>query len=263
MKEVAETSAVDAQMYMQIQPDWADAGESCWLDVYERSVKIAASTTHELAQDERLTAEVHSSPSSQYQLPLSSASQATGEPHFVQILGREATWIDVQVDLKSKRKLRTVFQAPNETVDVPVTTDSEDPGKPSSLLQLHTVDVSKDERYVVVGGSDGACMLWDSQNRAQMLPLKGHVADVTSARFFPSSQVVLTGSLDFTLRIWSVNGRCAAVMKGHLGGIEDVAIVGRGRNVLCTCKGMQLEIFYEVDNNDRICVCLACCSVRN
>ncbi|ETM53132.1 hypothetical protein L914_03377 [Phytophthora nicotianae] len=239
MKEVAETSAVDAQMYMQIQPDWADAGESCWLDVYERSVKIAASTTHELAQDERLTAEVHSSPSSQYQLPLSSASQATGEPHFVQILGREATWIDVQVDLKSKRKLRTVFQAPNETVDVPVTTDSEDPGKPSSLLQLHTVDVSKDERYVVVGGSDGACMLWDSQNRAQMLPLKGHVADVTSARFFPSSQVVLTGSLDFTLRIWSVNGRCAAVMKGHLGGIEDVAIVGRGRNVLsCGTDGL-------------------------
>ncbi|KAG3014179.1 hypothetical protein PC128_g5861 [Phytophthora cactorum] len=242
MKEVtaAKTSSPDAQMYLQIQPDWADAGESCWLDVYERNVKIAASTAHELAQDERSTAEVESTLSSQYQLPLSTASQATGESHFVQILGREASWINVQVDLKSKTQLRTVFQAPNDTVDVPVVADSEVPGKPpSSLLQLHTMDVSRDERYVVVGGSDGVCMLWDSHNRAKMLPLKGHVADVTSTRFFPSSQVVLTGSLDFTLRIWSVHGRCAAVMKGHLGGVEDVAIVGRGRNVLsCGTDGL-------------------------
>ncbi|EEY54253.1 uncharacterized protein PITG_07856 [Phytophthora infestans T30-4] len=230
----------ETRMYMQIQPDWPDAVESCWLDVYERTVKIAASTANELAEDERLTAEVHSCPSSQYQLLLSTASQTSREPPFVRILEREASWVDVQVDLKSKTQLRTVFQAPNETMDVPVVANSEDPGKPSpSLLQLHTVDVSKDERYVVVGGSDGVCMLWDSQNRAQMLPLQGHVADVTSARFFPSSQVVLTGSLDFTLRIWSVHGRCAAVMKGHVGGVEDVAIVGRGRNVLsCGTDGL-------------------------
>lgn len=232
----------ETRMYMQIQPDWPDAVESCWLDVYERTAKIAASTADELAEDERLTAEVHSCPSSQYQLSLSTASQTSREPPFVRILEREASWVDVQVDLKSKTQLRTVFQAPNETMDVPVVANSEDLGKPSpspSLLQLHTVAVSKDERYVVVGGSDGVCMLWDSQNRAQMLPLQGHVADVTSARFFPSSQVVLTGSLDFTLRIWSVHGRCAAVMKGHVGGVEDVAIVGRGRNVLsCGTDGL-------------------------
>ncbi|KAL3669129.1 hypothetical protein V7S43_005514 [Phytophthora oleae] len=240
MKEVIASSSSDAQMYMQIQPDWAETGESCWLDVYERTVQSTAANSQELHQDERPTAEVISSPSSQYQLPLSGPSSAPGTPHLVQILGRYVTWIDVQVDLKSNKPLRTVFQAPNDTVDVPVAkASSASDNSPQALLQLHAVDVSKDEQYVVVGGSDGVCMLWDSHNRAQMLPLKGHVMDVTSARFFPSSQVLLTGSLDFTLRIWSVQGRCAAVLKGHRGGVEDVAIIGKGRNVLsCATDGL-------------------------
>ncbi|KAE8885400.1 hypothetical protein PF005_g20950 [Phytophthora fragariae] len=247
MKDVTSatgTSSTDAQMYMQVQPDWETAAESCWLDVYERTVRIAASTAQELAQDECAKAEVHSSPSCQFQLPLSASSTASEAAHLVRILAREDSWIDVQVDVKASetctRTLRTVFQAPKEAVDVPAVDGSDAPdAPPPALLQLHSVDVSQDERFVVVGGSDGVCMLWDSQSRTQMLPLKGHVADVTSARFFPSSQVVLTGSLDFTLRIWSVTGRCAAVLRGHRGGVEDVAIVGRGRNVLsCGTDGL-------------------------
>ncbi|GMF33472.1 unnamed protein product [Phytophthora lilii] len=235
MKElVEETPAPHAQMYMQMQPDWTATDASCWLDVYARRVQVAAPETQDSAQQQRATAVVHSSCSSQYQLQLSEASSTLEMPHLVQILGRGDSWINVQVEVKTSetpgRQLRTVFQAAHETVDVPVAEDQKMPS--SGLLQLHAVDVSRDERFVVVGGSDGACMLWDSQNRAQMLPLKGHVADVTSVRFFPSSQVVLTGSLDFTLRVWSVQGRCAAVLKGHRGGVEDVAIVGRGRNVL-------------------------------
>jgi WD40 repeat protein len=128
---------------------------------------------------------------------------------------------------ETQKLVRTVFQAPHETVNVPSTED------PQTSQQLQAIDMSPDEKYVVLGGSDGLCMLWDSQTRDQMLPLQGHVADVTSVRFFPSSQVILTGSLDFTLRVWSIGGRCAAVLRGHRGGVEDVAIVGRGRNVLC------------------------------
>ncbi|CAI5714823.1 unnamed protein product [Peronospora destructor] len=176
----------------------------------------------------------------QYQLPLSTSIQALGEPSLVQILDKGDLMIDVQVDLKTSKsptkQLRTVFQAPKETVDVSVLGCSEAVETP---LQLYSIDVCKDERFVVLGGSNGVCMLWDSQNKTQMLPLPGHVADVTSVRFFPSSQVVLTGSLDFTLRIWSVHGRCVAVLKGHRGGVEDVSIVGRGRNVLsCGTDGL-------------------------
>eukprot|EP00644_Phytophthora_capsici_P016484 jgi/Phyca11/10604/fgenesh1_pm.PHYCAscaffold_52_\ len=240
MKETIASSSSDAQMYMQIQPDWADNSESCWLDVYERTVYSTASNSQEVHQDERPNAEVVSSPSSQYQLPLSDPSSGPETPHLVKILGRDATWIDVQVDRKPNKLLHTVFQAPNDTLGVPVVMASNaSDSAPQILPQLNAVDVSNDERYVVVGGSDGVCMLWDSHNRAQMLPLTGHVMDVTSTRFFPSSQVLLTGSLDFTLRIWSVQGRCAAVLKGHRGGVEDVAIIGKGRNVLsCGTDGL-------------------------
>ncbi|KAF4320070.1 hypothetical protein JM18_005436 [Phytophthora kernoviae] len=242
--EATEMSSSAAQVYMQIQSDWSrDEEESCWLDVYERTVQISSATDQELAQDARSTAVVHTRPSVQYQVPLT-ASQSVDTQHLVQINAKEDSWIDIQAMMAtsegSEKQIRTVFQAPNESIDVPTVDSTEMPGAPSTpLLQLYAVDVSKDERYVVVGGSDGVCMLWDSQNRGQMLPLKGHVADVTSARFFPSSQVVLTGSLDLTLRVWSVNGRCAAVLKGHLSGIEDVAIVGKGRNVLsCGTDGL-------------------------
>ncbi|UIZ22164.1 hypothetical protein KXD40_005162 [Peronospora effusa] len=239
-----ETSSLDAQMYMQIEPDWEKAEESCWLDVYERTVQISTPKAQERAQNERIIAEVHTTPSHQYQLPLSTSIQAPIEPSLVHILDKRDLRIDVQVDLKASKsltkQLRTVFQAPKETVDVSVLGFSEAVVTTlSPLLQLYSIDVCKDERFVVLGGSNGVCMLWDSQNKTQMLPLLGHVADVTCVRFFPSSQVVLTGSLDFTLRIFSVHGRCAAVLKGHRGGVEDVSIVGRGRNVLsCGTDGL-------------------------
>ncbi|GLE00879.1 hypothetical protein PINS_up009676 [Pythium insidiosum] len=36
-----------------------------------------------------------------------------------------------------------------------------------------------------------------------------------------------------TLRIWGAErGQCAAVLKGHVGGVQDLEIIGRGRNVL-------------------------------
>uniref|UniRef100_M4BW71 Uncharacterized protein n=1 Tax=Hyaloperonospora arabidopsidis (strain Emoy2) TaxID=559515 RepID=M4BW71_HYAAE len=237
-----ETSSLNAQRYMQIQPDWDIAGDSCWIDVYNRTVKLSTTKAQTGGhEDEYLTVKVHSCPSSQYQLALSPSSRAVKAPKLVQILDKGDFWIKVApVDSKtseaSMQQLHTLFQVPEETVDVPkvdgnlITLEDR---KPSGLLQLHAVDVSPDERFVVLGGSDGVCMLWDRLHRTQMLPLQGHVSDVTSVRFYPSSKVVLTGSLDFTLRIWNIDGRCAAVMKGHQGGIEDVAIVGRGRNVLC------------------------------
>ncbi|CAI5742498.1 unnamed protein product [Hyaloperonospora brassicae] len=244
MKEetMSETSSLDAQWYVQIQPDWGVAEDSCWIDVYNRAVKLPTIKAQELiGQDDKcLTAKVHSCPSSQYQLPLSTSFHATGAPAVVQVLDKGTSWVkigptDAKKPSEASMQLRpTVFQVPHATVDVPMgSTDSKASGaRAMRLLQLNAVDVSFDERFVVLGGSDGVSMLWDRQNRTQMLPLQGHVADVTSVRFYPSSKVVLTGSLDFTLRIWSIDGRCAAVMKGHRGGVEDIAILGRGRNVL-------------------------------
>lgn len=240
------------RFYLQIQPDWSDErgeeeGGRCWLDVYERSVVGHGR-------------EVRASASTQYQLPLhadpaaaSIVAPTAGEggasepPHLVEVTRREKHWVEVSAAVPAGdaqlRHVRTVFQAPTDAFDLSrsltraVRSDAT-PGvsrrqRGEPALQLLAVDVAGDEQHAAIGAADGTCLLWDASARAQVLPLTGHVADVTAVRFFPSSQVLLTGSLDFTLRIWSMTGHCAATLRGHVGGVEDVAIVGRGRNVAC------------------------------
>ncbi|KAE8586360.1 hypothetical protein XENTR_v10021641 [Xenopus tropicalis] len=54
--------------------------------------------------------------------------------------------------------------------------------------------------------------------------------------FFPSGKVVLSGGMDAQVKIWSVDdGSCPVTLRGHKGGILDLAIVDRGRNVV-TCS---------------------------
>ena len=49
--------------------------------------------------------------------------------------------------------------------------------------------------------------------------LRGHLGDVYTCRFFPSGVVILTGSADMQLKIWSAeDGACAATMRGHSAG---------------------------------------------
>ena len=58
----------------------------------------------------------------------------------------------------------------------------------------------------------------------------GHPFDINALAFFPSGIVLLSASLD--LRIWSCEtGKCARSLQGHKRPVEDVAIVGRGKNV--------------------------------
>lgn len=244
--------------YMQIQPDWQELAaaeadgasgskdERCWLDVYERSVRLESvnqsqrSAEHDDG-DEKLRVQIQSTASAHFELELGAPEGQRFEPkdvsshhqqqHLVEITKRESHWIEVLAHVNGsgdggQQTVRSVFQAPTAVMNVTA--------PDGSRRQLHTVDVSNDEKLIAVGGTDGLCSLWDALDRTEAFVLAGHLLDVTRVRFFPSSKVLLTGSLDFTLRIWSADtGQCAAVLKGHCGGIEDIAILGRGRNVLC------------------------------
>ncbi|TYZ65823.1 hypothetical protein PybrP1_001550 [[Pythium] brassicae (nom. inval.)] len=216
--------------FLELQPDWYELadGERCWLDVSERSVQLAGIDADADADEGSglLKVEVHAPPSSHFELELSTGApppaSSSQTPHFVEIVRRERDWIEVHAHVgeqSARRTVRTVFQAPAAAVAV------------AGRRQLLAVDVSRDERVVAVGGADGHCAIFDALARTEAFNLPGHFSDVTSVRFFPSSKVLLSASLDFTLRIWNVeDGLCAAVLKGHRGGVEDTAILGRGRN---------------------------------
>lgn len=67
--------------------------------------------------------------------------------------------------------------------------------------------------------------------------LSGHLGEATTARWFPSGVVALTGGIDMQLRVWSAEtGQCAAVLRGHTAALTDTAIVLRGRNIVSTAR---------------------------
>lgn len=90
------------------------------------------------------------------------------------------------------------------------------------------------QRYAV-GGADGVLFTGAWSNAlfgGEYVTCEGHESDVTSVRFFPSAQVVLSTSVDMRARIVSaLDGTCPRVLEGHTRAVNDSEIFGRGREV--------------------------------
>lgn len=88
-----------------------------------------------------------------------------------------------------------------------------------------------------------------------------HLSTTTSLRFFPSSRVLLTASLDFSLSILPADlpsssaepGRLAPVrsLKGHTRGVTSTAIIARGRTILSSSKDATLRL-WDVSSGTQI-----------
>lgn len=104
-----------------------------------------------------------------------------------------------------------------------------------TVLDLQ-VSAAGTERWAV-GGADGQLYAgeWHGGASAPAVPnveCAGHVGDVTSVRFFPSGEVLLSTSLDMRARIFSaIDGSCPRTLEGHTRAIVGSAILGRGRHV--------------------------------
>jgi hypothetical protein len=57
--------------------------------------------------------------------------------------------------------------------------------------------------------------VWKTSTGEDVSEWKGHIGDVTSVRFFPSNEVVLTGAQDACLKVWTLQGQLAATLKGR------------------------------------------------
>ncbi|ETV69431.1 hypothetical protein, variant 1 [Aphanomyces astaci] len=110
--------------------------------------------------------------------------------------------------------------------------------------QLYAVSTSPNGAFLGVGGADGLFHVLQVPTHTS-LQLAGHVSDVTHVEFFPSSLVALTGSADFSLRIWSVQTfTCGAVLRGHKGAISGIGILGRGRNVVSCAQDRFVKLWH-------------------
>ncbi|KAI8827259.1 WD40-repeat-containing domain protein [Fimicolochytrium jonesii] len=111
------------------------------------------------------------------------------------------------------------------------------------LTPTTTLSISPTRSHLLLGSTDGRLQIVDAADGTLRRELKGHVGDVTSARFFPSGVVVLSGAMDMRVRIWGMDGACAAVLEGHGGRITDTAIVERGRNILTSSQDGTIRLW--------------------
>jgi WD40 repeat protein/biopolymer transport protein ExbD len=83
-----------------------------------------------------------------------------------------------------------------------------------------------------LASDDFALRLYDAQTGQLVRRFEGHSAPVTSVVFAPHGQRILSGSLDRTVRVWSVDGSEAAYFQEHTAAVNSVAISPDGRSFL-------------------------------
>lgn len=108
-----------------------------------------------------------------------------------------------------------------------------------------TLVTSPGGELILVGSTNGNLFILDAKDGSVVRDLSNnHHADVTVAKFFPSGQVVLTGSQDMQIKVMSaVDGSCPVTFKGHTSSILDLAIIGRGKNILSSSKDGTIRLW--------------------
>ncbi|SCV00484.1 LANO_0F07096g1_1 [Lachancea nothofagi CBS 11611] len=127
--------------------------------------------------------------------------------------------------------------------------------QPETTLTPNITSVGSYESFespkYALGEASGKITIFNDR-KAQDLTLEGHDSDVTTVRFFPSGQVLLSGSADMRLKIWStLDGSNPRTLTGHTGPVTASAIIDRGRNVLSSSRDGTVKL-WECGSGDAI-----------
>jgi WD40 repeat protein len=97
-------------------------------------------------------------------------------------------------------------------------------------------------RYIGVGAVDGMVQLWAATGDFEKLAdLVGHSDMVHAVAFTPDGSLLATAGADETVRVWSVQERRPLhVLRGHLGGVRDMAFCEGGLLATSGSDGVML-----------------------
>ncbi len=83
------------------------------------------------------------------------------------------------------------------------------------------------------GIDNGTADIWDLATNQEVQRLIGHVGEIRSIAFDPTSSLLLTGGSDGTVRLWDKqSGEELLQLSGHAGGVRSVAFSPDGKRVI-------------------------------
>jgi len=109
---------------------------------------------------------------------------------------------------------------------------------------INSVDISPSENMMVSSDASGEFIVSDTRRANRLRDLEGHIYEVYCSRFFPSGMVVLSGGMDMTVRVFSVEDAWnARTMKGHKAAVHDLGFFGEGAEVVSCSKDGTVKVW--------------------
>jgi WD40 repeat protein len=103
----------------------------------------------------------------------------------------------------------------------------------SRPTESKSVVFSADDKYVLVGGSDGKIRLWEVSTGKQIREFAGHSSGVQSVAISANGKYIVASSLDNNVLLWDAEtGRQIWEFVSHTGAVEAVAITADGKYVV-------------------------------
>ncbi|KAH9912264.1 WD40 repeat-like protein [Amylocystis lapponica] len=130
------------------------------------------------------------------------------------------------------------------------------------LRQITAFDVAPDGTQYATAHDDGSVRICPVLSSSVPSTTKAHLSTITSLRFFPSSRVLLTAGIDFSLSILSAELLSDAsppsaplapvrTLRGHTRAVTSTAIISRGRTLLSGGKDGTLRL-WDVSSGTQI-----------
>eukprot|EP00252_Welwitschia_mirabilis_P014162 TRINITY_DN31204_c0_g1_i1.p1 TRINITY_DN31204_c0_g1~~TRINITY_DN31204_c0_g1_i1.p1 ORF type:complete len:523 (-),score=113.97 TRINITY_DN31204_c0_g1_i1:369-1937(-) len=159
---------------------------------------------------------------------------------------------DCNTLLSSQRKKRQISPtlAPVEAIER-YTQLSSHPLHKTSKPGIFSADILPSKDLIVTGGADANAVVFDRPGGQIVSTLSGHTKRVTSVKFVPRDDLLLTASQDKTVRIWQANEDnaylCRHVLKDHTAEVHSVTVHATN-NYFVSASVDKTWCFYDISS---------------
>jgi WD40 repeat protein/serine/threonine protein kinase len=97
---------------------------------------------------------------------------------------------------------------------------------------VDSVAFAADGRHLLTGGTAGALLMWDLENRSVVEKFTGHAGSVWDIAVSPDGRLIATASADRIIHLWDAATRTLSTsLRGHLREVVGLAFLASGREL--------------------------------